>query len=356
VPNDAPVVYDSGDYHAVFQRCLAEIGWAEKAALQGCLIDGRYHGLGLCCSVESGGSGKENARITITADGAILVAIGGSGVGQGIETTFAQIAADALGVPVERIRVLHSSTSRLREGFGSFHGRTMIMGGSAVVRAAENLIEALRAAAAARFGCEPSDVQVEDGTLRGPDGRKAEFASFATDATPFQADGAFNSPERAYSYGTHAAHVAVDPQSGVVEVLDYVAVDDVGRMINPVIVHGQKLGAIVQGLGGVMLEQLVYDEDGQLLTGSFMDYAMPRAAHFPNVRAISLEIAPSPNNPLGVKGAGEDGIIPVGATIANAVAAALRPLGCEPVSLPLSPARVWQMIHARPPARAAAAD
>jgi aerobic carbon-monoxide dehydrogenase large subunit len=350
VPYDEPVIYDSGDYHAVFDRCLAEIGWVGKAALQGRQIDGRYHGLGICCSVESGGSGKENARITVAADATVSVAVGSSGVGQGIETTFGQIAADALGLPLQRIRIIHDSTSRLEEGFGTFHGRTMIMGGSAVVRAAANLIDALRAAAAARFGCKPNDVQVEDGRLTGPDGRNADFASFATEDTPFQADGAFATPERAYSYGTHAAHVAVDPQSGVIEVLDYVAVDDVGRMINPMIVHGQKVGAIVQGLGGVMLEHLVYDEDGQLLTGSFMDYAMPRAAHFPNVRAISLEISPSPHNPLGVKGAGEDGIIPVGATIANAVAAALQTLGYEPVSLPLSPARVWQLIRARAPA------
>jgi carbon-monoxide dehydrogenase large subunit len=123
------------------------------------------------------------------------------------------------------------------------------------------------------------------------------------------------------------------------------AVDDVGRIVNPLIVHGQKIGAIVQGLGGVMLERLVYDQDGQLLTGSFMDYGLPRASHFPNVRAISLELTPSPHNRLGVKGAGEDGIIAVGATIGNAVGAALARFGCQPNALPLSAPRVWDLIH-----------
>ena len=352
VPYDSAAVYDSGDYHVAFDRCLAEIGWSENAHLQGRFVDGRFHGLGVSCFVESAGSGNENASITLKSDGRVALAVGSSALGQGIETTFTQIAADALGLSPQCITVLHGSTSRLAQGFGSFHGRTMVMGGPAVLDAAQKLLELIRSAAAKRFNCAPEEIRLADGLAVALDGRSESFSSFATVDSPLHADGAFATPERTYSYGTHAAHVAVDPRTGTVEVLDYVGVDDVGRMINPMIVHGQKIGAIVQGLGGVFLEQLVYDENGQLLTGSLMDYALPRASYFPNVRALSLEISPSPHNPLGVKGAGEDGIIPVGATIGNAVAAALRPLGCEPLALPLSAPRVWQLISRADPAAA----
>jgi aerobic carbon-monoxide dehydrogenase large subunit len=159
------------------------------------------------------------------------------------------------------------------------------------------------------------------------------------------ADGVYASPHRTYSYGAHAAHVTVDPGTGQVEVIDYVAVEDVGRIINPAMLHGQAVGAIVQGLGGTFLEHLVYDEHGQLLTGSLADYLMPTASDFPVVRAVALEEKPAPHNPLGAKGAGEGGIIPVGGVIANAVAAALRRLGVEPRELPLSPPKMWEMIE-----------
>jgi carbon-monoxide dehydrogenase large subunit len=141
--------------------------------------------------------------------------------------------------------------------------------------------------------------------------------------------------------------VAVDPKTGSVELLDYVAVEDAGRIINPLTLHGQVVGAIVQGLGGAFLEHFVYDDEGQLLTGSLADYLMPTASDFPNIRAIALEERPSPNNPLGAKGAGEGGIIPVAGVIANAVAAALGSLGVTPRELPLSPPRVWQLIRER---------
>src|SRR5262249_40459153 len=155
------------------------------------------------------------------------------------------------------------------------------------------------------------------------------------------------SNKRTYSDGAHAAHVAVDPKTGHVELLDYVAVEDAGRIINPLTLHGQVVGAIVQGLGGAFLEHFVYDEDGQLLTGSFADYLLPTASDFPNIRAIAFEEKPSPNNPLGAKGAGEGGIIPVGGVIANAVAAALASLDVEPRALPLSPPKVWKLIQER---------
>ncbi len=349
VPYDSATVYDSGDYHAVFHRCLEEIGWREKAPLQGAFIEGRYHGLGLGCFVESAGSGKEAARITLDLNGAAVVSIGSSALGQGIETTFAQIAADALGLPMSKIRVQHGSTSLLEQGFGSFHGRSMVMGGPAILDAAEKLAVKLRKAAAVRFGCEAAEITLLDGRAIGPGGSSVDYFTLSSSSAPISADGMFESPKRTYSYGTHAAHVAVDPRTGRVEVIDYVGVEDVGRVINPMVVRGQKIGAIVQGLGGVFLDHLVYDEQGQLLTGSLADYLVPTATDFPNVRTMSMEIERSPMNPLGVKGAGEDGIIPVGAVIGNAVAAALASLRIEPNALPLSPPRLWALIEAARP-------
>ena len=167
----------------------------------------------------------------------------------------------------------------------------------------------------------------------------------AAEPSPDFGGGTYASNKRTYSYGAHAAHVAVDAKTGQVEVIDYVAVEDVGRIINPLTLHGQCVGAIVQGLGGALLEHFVYDEDGQLLTGSFADYLMPTASDFPSIRAIALEEKPLPTNPLGAKGAGEGGIIPVGGVIANAVADALGSLGVEPREFPLSPPRVWQLIQ-----------
>ena len=169
------------------------------------------------------------------------------------------------------------------------------------------------------------------------------FAEFAG----VSADGVFSSSKRTYSYGAHAAHVAVDPSTGEIEVLDYVAVEDVGRIINPATLHGQTLGAIMQGLGGTLLEHLIYDENGQLVTSTLADYLLPTADNFPSIRVFALEDHPAPHNPLGAKGAGEGGTIPVGGVIANAVAAALSRFDVQPNALPLTPPRVWRLIRER---------
>jgi carbon-monoxide dehydrogenase large subunit len=299
--------------------------------------------LAVGCYIEGGASGpKENARIALNADGSFSVFVGSSSVGQGVETVFAQIAADALEVPMERIhQVFHGSTTHLDEGFGSYSSRSIVMGGSAVIAAAAKLCERIREAAALRLHCAATDVAIELGAAVGPDSTSIDLREFAG----LTADGTYASTKRTYSYGAHAAHVAVDPKTGHVALLDYLAVEDVGRIINPLTLHGQTVGAIVQGLGGAFLEHFIYDEDGQLLTGSFVDYLMPTASDFPKIRAIALELKPSPNNPLGSKGAGEGGIIPVGGVIANAVAAALISFGVEPRELPLSPPVVWQLIQ-----------
>jgi carbon-monoxide dehydrogenase large subunit len=335
---------DSGDYQITLERCLKEINWTERLKVQGRRIDGCYHGVAVGCYLEGGASGpKETARLVLEADGSVSVYIGSSAVGQGLETVCAQIAADALELPIDRIRgVFHGSTDYVSEGVGSFSSRSVVMGGSAIVIAAERLRDALKAAAAKRLGCAKEDITIDDAAIIGPDRATLPLRDFAG----ISAEGVFASNKRTYSYGAHAAHVAVDPKTGHVRLIDYVAVEDVGRIINPLTLHGQCIGAVVQGLGGAFLEHFIYDEQGQLLTGSLADYLMPTASDFPNIRAIALEDKPSPNNPLGAKGAGEGGVIPVGGVVANAVAAALAPLRVEPRELPLSPERVWELINA----------
>jgi carbon-monoxide dehydrogenase large subunit len=309
---------DSGDYAAALDRCLAEFGWESRKSLQSKLVDGRYHGLGVGCFIEGGGAGpRENARIVLEADGCYSVYVGSSNVGQGLETVAVQIASDALGVPMERIRFFHGSTTYLKEGFGSYHSRSVVMGGSAILDAAAKLKEEIRKA-------------------------KAEGRPLAG----LQAEGTFASHHHTYAYGAAAAHVAVDPGTGRVELLDYVTVEDVGRVINPLTAVGQAVGAVVQGLGGSFLEHLQYDEEGQFLTGSLADYLLPTATDFPNIRAFVTGNSPSPHNPLGAKGGGEGGIVPVAGVVGNAVANALASLGVEPRALPLSPPRIWELIQA----------
>ena len=345
-PYEHKDAFDSGEYRLTLERCLQEFGWAEKADLQGKLIDGRYHGLGIGCFIEGSAAGpKENARLVLEPDGTVSVFVGSSAVGQGLETAFAQIAADALGIPMDRIRgVFHGSTAYVREGFGSFHSRSVVMGGSAILLAAESFKQAVRAAAARRLGCEPVAVELIEGHRAvAPDGQSISLADLAGEGISIEES--FENSRHAYSYGAHAAHVAVDPRTGHVEVVDYVAVEDVGRIINPMLLKGQIVGAVVQGLGGALLESLVYDDEGQLLTGSLADYLLPTASDFPRIRAVVTETHPSPINPLGAKGAGEGGVVPVGGVIANAVASALAPLNVQPRELPLSPSRVWQLIE-----------
>jgi aerobic carbon-monoxide dehydrogenase large subunit len=342
-PNDGfgDTQCDSGDYASTFERCVEEARWAEKVELQGKLVDGRYHGLGIACFIEGGASGpRESARMAVEPDGNVAVYVGSSSVGQGIETIMAQIAADALELPLARIRVYHGSTNYLPEGFGSYGSRSTVMGGCAIVRAAEGLLAKFRAAAAARLGVAVEALSFTGGVAMAADGRKLALS----DAGALAAEGTFSNSKATYTYGTAIAHVAVDAKTGHVEVIDYTVVDDVGRIVNPLTLHGQVIGAAVQGLGTVFTEEIAYDTSGQLLVGSLADYMIPIATDYPQLSAISLEEHPSPNNPLGAKGAGEGGIIPVGGAVANAVAAALRPFGVEPRALPLTPPRVWEMI------------
>lgn len=334
---------DGGAYAEVFERCLADFDWAGKQKYQGKLIDGRYHGLGLGCFIEGGAAGpREGVRMVLETDGRISVYVGSSALGQGLETVLCQIAADALGFSMERISVYHGSTTLVKEGFGSFHSRSTVMGGSAVLECSALLLQEIRQYAASKGGCSPDDVVVQDEgiVIRG------EFTPLAgvSDA-PISVEHSFSNSKHTYSYGSHAAHVAVGPETGDVEILDYCTVEDVGRVINSATLHGQVLGSAMQGFGSVFLEELVYDETGQLLTGTFADYLLPTATDFPPPRSTSLGLRPCPNNPLGAKGAGEGGLIAVGGAVGNAIAAALHSHSVQPCHLPFSPARIWHLIH-----------
>jgi aerobic carbon-monoxide dehydrogenase large subunit len=310
---------DSGDYERALNRCLKEFGWEEKKKLQGRLIDGRYHGIALGCFIEGGAAGpRESARIVVDADGGVSVFVGSANVGQGLETVCLQIAADALGLPMERLRIFHGSTTYVKDGFGAYHSRSVVMGGTAIQIAAQNLRAQLGGRALGEL----------------------DLKSLA----PLTAEGTFHNHKHTYAYGTAAAHVTVDPKTGQVRLIDYVTVEDIGKIINPLTANGQAVGGVVQGLGGTLLEHLQYDENGQFLTASLADYLLPSATDFPSIRAFVTEDSPSPISPLGAKGGGEGGVVPVGGLVANAVAAALAPLGVEPRALPLSPPRVWELI------------
>src|SRR6476619_2025519 len=283
--------------------------------------------------------------MVLEPDGLYSVYVGSSAIGQGLETDFAQIAADALEVPMDRIRgVFHGSTSYVADGYGAYHSRSVVMGGSAMLDAAKNLREAIRAQAAQRLGCQPSEVEIEGSKALGPGGKSVALNGLSSEG--ISAEGAFLNKKHTYTYGTHAAHVAVDAKLGRVELIDYVVVEDCGLIINPLTVHGQTIGSVVQGLGGAMMEHLVYDQEGQLLTGSLADYLIPTASDFPNIRAIVMGDHPSPINPLGAKGAGEGGIIAAGGIMANAVANALSTFDVQPRELPLTPTRIWEMVQA----------
>ena len=342
-PMGAKTECDSGNYRATLERCLEEFKWVEKERLNGKLIDGRYHGIGIGCYIEGGASGpREGARLVLNSDATFTVYTGSSANGQGLETVFSQIAADSLGVPMNRIRgVFHGSTEYVKEGFGAFASRSIVMGGSAIVVVAKELKDRIRAEAATRLGCKGEDVRLDEDYAHAPHNEKI----FLGELAGLSAEGSFANSKRTYSYGTHCAHIAVDAATGTIEVLDYVGVEDVGRIVNPETLHGQGYGAVVQGLSAVLHEHLAYDGEGQLLSGSFADYSMPLARDFPNMHLVALEECPSPLNPLGAKGAGEGGIIPTGGVITNALAAALSSLAVQPRELPLSPPRVWQWIR-----------
>ena len=361
---DGPrTVFDSGDYPMALERALDEINYQELKTQQGKQADGKYHGVGIACYVKNTGQGPyEGARVVADSSGQITVYMGITTLGQGHETSMAQICADALGVPMGNIRLLHGSTDFMPDGHGTFASRATVMGGNALYAAGQELKEKVIGIASGHLGIEAADLDLQGGNVyrktaqgEGPllalsDVVRLGGAPSSDDSgtQELEVTSYFSSDKLTYSYGTHAAHVAVDVETGKIDILRYVVVEDVGRAINPLLVHGQAVGGAVQGIGATILEELVYDENGQLLSGSLMDYLLPSSTDVPDVESIVLEAAPSPLNPLGVKGAGEGGIVATGGTLANAVSNALSSFGVQVVDLPLSPAKIRELVRSKP--------
>ncbi|MFQ5795084.1 MAG: xanthine dehydrogenase family protein molybdopterin-binding subunit [Candidatus Bipolaricaulia bacterium] len=317
------IVYDSGDYPYALREALNLCDYQvhQQRERKGGV---RRIGLGLACFVEKTGLGPfEGARVAIDPSGHVVVSTGASSVGQGLETVLAQIAAQVLGVPPEEISVQHGDTDLIPYSVGSFASRTTVLAGNAVYQAAQQVRDKLLrlAARAGPHDCAPGEEPSLESTCY------------------------FHTERMTYSHGVVVAQVEMDTRTGEVTPTHVWVVYDVGNVINPQMVTGQIQGGVAQGLGGALLEELVYDTTGQLISGTFMDYLLPTAAELPPVTLQRLERSPSPLNPLGVKGAGECGIAGMGAALANAVADALGPAGRRVDRLPLTPERVWRWLQ-----------
>ncbi len=360
-PGSNPTVLDSGNYPSALERALKEFEYDKLKRLQGRFENGRYHGIGLAYFVKNTGGLEpyEGARVVIGDGHSVAVYISISMLGQGHETAMAQICADTLGVPMDWISVFHGNTDQIPLGWGTFASRGTVMCGSALYLAAGKLKQKLLAAAGKHLGVEAARLELREGKIyqKGTETPPLDLSDLVSlvrasvtlnqGRPELEETAYFNSSLMTYSYGVHLAHVAVDPETGMLELLKYLVVEDVGRVINPLLVHGQTVGAAVQGIGGTLLEQLVYSANGQLLTTTFRDYLLPSSTDVPPIESVILEEAPSPLNPLGVKGAGEGGIVGTGAALANAVTMALRSLGVEVRELPLSPDRIREWIRRR---------
>jgi carbon-monoxide dehydrogenase large subunit len=369
------VVYDSGDYHGSLDRLLENLDLdafrREQAELR---EKGVYRGIGFSTYVEIcglapsravGPSGVgiqagfwESAIVRVHPSGTATVYTGASPHGQGHETGFAQIVADRIGATPDQVQIIHGDTEKGPFGMGTYGSRSLSVGGESAARAANKVADKARKIAAHLLEAAPEDVELKDGKyqVRGsPDKGLAlgdiSLAAYVPENLP---DGmepgleetSFYDPENfVWPFGAHAAVVDVDAETGKVSLVRYVCVDDCGPAINPLLIDGQVHGGVVQGVAQAMYEQVVYDAEGQLVTGTFVDYALPTAAEMPSFETDRTE-TPSPVNSLGVKGVGEAGTIAASPTIINAVVDALRPLGVNYIDMPVTPLRVWQAIEA----------
>jgi carbon-monoxide dehydrogenase large subunit len=349
-----PLVYDSGDFPAVLEAALRAADYErfrrEQPALR---ARGVWRGIGMSGYVEGTAIGPfEGARVTLDLTGRVLVATGAVSSGQGHETSFAQVAADALGVPLDWVTVIGGDTAAVPFGIGTFASRSGVTAGNSIADAAGRVRAKLVAAAATLLEAAPEDIEMEDGRLfvRGAPGSAVDVArvvqaSIPTFAKPgittpdFDATAYHHVPTVTYASAVHVAEVEVDADIGAVKLRRYVVAHDCGTVINPTIVDGQVHGGVAQGVGGGLFEEMAYDAQGQLLSGSLMDYAMPVASDLPPIETVHLEF-PSPRNPLGMKGLGEGGAISPPAAIANAIDDALAPLG---VRLTETPALAWRV-------------
>jgi carbon-monoxide dehydrogenase large subunit len=364
--------YDTGDYEKTLNRALELVGYEDfRRKQEEARAQGRYLGLGLSTYVElcgvapsawAGGEGWgaglwESANVRVHLTGKVVVTSGSQSHGQGHETTMAQVVAAELGVPLEDVTVEHSDTSGTPFGYGTYGSRSAAVGAVAVYQSLQRIKAKVRRIAAHMLEADAEDVVFEAGRafVKGsPETGKtiqevAAAAAVAYDLPPgeepFLDDTAYYDPPNCtFPFGTHIAVVEVDGETGEVALKRYVAVDDVGRVINPMIVDGQVHGGIAQGIAQALWEGAVYDEDGQLLTSSLMDYAVPKADFFPRFELDRTE-TPTNVNPLGVKGAGETGTIASTPAVVNAVVDALAPLGITHIDMPLTPERVWRAIQ-----------
>ena len=366
------ITYDSGNYQSALDKALQLIDYKKFRAEQAkARKEQRYLGIGVTTyceicglgpsqvagAVGFGGGLYDSAIVRVYPTGVVRAYIGGKPHGQGEETTFAQIVADEFGIPVENVEVVAGDTEATPQGWGTYGSRTTAVCGSAVKIAAQRVKEKAKKIAAHLLEASEADLEWKEGkfVVKGsPDkgksfGDLALMANVAWNMPPgvepgLEATAFFDPSNFVYPFGTHICTVELDVETGEVKILRYVAVDDCGPQINPMIVEGQVHGGVIQGLGEALQEMAVYDEDGQLLTGTMMDYAVPKASQMPKVETAHT-VTPSPVNPLGVKGVGETGTIASVPTLVNAVCDALAPLGVTHIDKPLTPARVWAAIQ-----------
>lgn len=356
------LVYDSGDYPAQFEKALALSNYAGfRERQERAQAEGRLIGIGISAHVEGSGFGPhEGATVRIDESGHVTVHSGSNPHGQSHETVLAQVCADALGVSPDGITVRAGDTGLIAHGGGTFASRSAVTAGSAVHGAATKVREKVLAIASELLEVSRDDLALEEGRVgvRGVPGTSLSLAEIAEAASPgpgsrlpegmdpgLEETDYYVPPTVTYSSGTHVAIVEVDPETGMVTVLEYFVVDDCGQILNPTVVDGQQHGGVAHGIGNALLEEVIYDESGQLLNASFMDYLLPTAADVPSI-TVEHETHLSPLNPLGIKGAGEGGAVSPPAAIANAIIDALRPLEIEITEMPMSPARVWRSIQA----------
>ena len=357
-PHKTPMgaVYDCGDYGGALERALAAAGYdglrAEQARRRA-THDVRALGIGVCSYVEvTAGpfAGKEHARIEVHADGRATVYTGASPHGQGHATSFAMIASDVTGIPMDGIDVVWGDTDRVARGGGTMGSRSLQLGGSAVLGAARATVERARAVAADELEAAVDDVVVEAGRffVRGVPTRAKTWAELASAAGPgaLGATDDYKAPATTFPFGAHVAVVEVDTETGEVRLLRLVACDDAGRLINPLLVDGQRHGGIAQGVGQALYEEVRFDADGNPRTANFADYGFASAAELPSFELVPME-TPTWVNPLGAKGIGESGAIGATPAVQSAVCDALAHLGVRHVDIPCTPERVWRAIAAR---------
>ncbi len=353
------VVLDSGDYAGLLDKALARSGWSDlQTELKARRDNGELVGAGVGLFVEKSGLGPfDNVKITVDPGGAVEVITGAASVGQGVETVIAQICADTLGVDYDRIRVIHGQTDRIDEGLGAFASRVTVMTGEATRLGALNVRQKATDMAAELLQCSADELDIVDGEIRkkgqpaGPSISLAEIARHLSPASKtrgkrapgLNGEGWFFTQHMNYPYGVHVAVVRIDRETGDVDVERYLVAYDIGRAVNPMLVEGQIAGGFAQGLGGTLFEEFTYDERGEPLNVTFADYLMPTAREVPALDVLICEDAPSPLNPLGLKGAGEGGTNAVGAAIASAIDDALGAPGAV-TQLPITPQRMRDII------------